>query len=123
MNADGGSLDYGGGNMIGRFHWWEITAGVLVALWLVMAGQNLASGATRDGLMTLAIAAVLVAGLAVRHYARLAGGALVFVGALPGFLVWWTIIGPVCAAATILGLARHLMAGGSPRRRHRRATL
>ncbi len=123
MNADGGSLKHGGGNMIGRFHWWEITAGVLVAFWLLMAGQNLVSGATRDGLMTLAMAVVLVAGLVVRHYARLAGAALVFVGALPAFLAWWTIIGPVCAAATIFGLARHLLAEDTPRRRHRRATL
>ncbi len=94
------------------FRWWHVTGLVIVALYMVFAVQNFFfDGTLRDAVLTSVFAAVLLAGLFLWRTSRRAGGVVIIVGVVPAIIAYWTIIGPLCAIATIVGVLLELPLG------------
>ena len=89
--------------------WWHATGFVVVALYMVFAVQNFFfDGTVSDGILTSVFAAVLLIGLALWRTSPPAASAIIIVGVVPAILAYWTIIGPICAVATLVGVLLEL---------------
>ena len=85
--------------------WWRVAALLLTGLYGVIAVQNLVEvpRQTIAAVVAMGLAALLLAGVALRARRRTLGTAMVIVAALPALGLWWTIVAPVAVVVVAAG--------------------
>jgi len=94
----------------GRWIWWWVSGLLLAAFYVFVAIDNQTNPAAsptdsgRDSILLVAVAVLLLVGLALAQRPHVAGIPMVILGALPAFAFYWTVLIPLLGIAVIGGV-------------------